>query len=381
MLSQRLCDSVVLGDIGSVPVESHVKPTGTTVVPPRAPTVVPVPSSYEQHGASVKTEPPKRKRRRKRKPQLPGKTAKMNDRHFVVHNYHDHAADAPEPEPVPQDLSKPRRRGGVAIAFPLKLHSMLDKIEEDGLAHVISWQPHGRAFLIHKPKEFADQVMPKYFKQTKLTSFQRQLNLYGFNRITSGNDTGAYYNELFLRGKVFLSKRMVRTKVKGTGFKAASSPDNEPNFYEMPFVTVTRDQPEARAVVKQERVLKQEEIAPQRIEPPSIVPSQFAWIDHTPELGTSNVVSCSSSEGTMESDDVLEDAVNEMLFDDESVNRDDIMRDFAVMWNPTSGTPVPPRIGSSFMDIEPIADPFGKTVDTIENDDQLGELLESLLKD
>jgi hypothetical protein len=32
----------------------------------------------------------------------------------------------------------------------------------------------------------------------------------------------------------FLCKRMIRTKVKGTKFKAASSPEQEPDFYAMP---------------------------------------------------------------------------------------------------------------------------------------------------
>lgn len=73
----------------------------------------------------------------------------------------------------------------------------------------------------------------RYFRQTKLTSFQRQLNLYGFNRVTRGPDAGGYYHELFLRGKDFLCKKMMRTKVKGTGYKAASSPEHEPDFYQM----------------------------------------------------------------------------------------------------------------------------------------------------
>jgi len=99
--------------------------------------------------------------KRRRKPQKPGKTAKMNDRHFVVHNYHDHANDKEtEENPPPEDPSQ-RRRGGVSIAFPIKLHTVLDQAEANGIDHVISWQPHGRCFVVHKPKEFVDRVMPK----------------------------------------------------------------------------------------------------------------------------------------------------------------------------------------------------------------------------
>lgn len=43
----------------------------------------------------------------------------------------------------------------------------------------------------------------------------------------------SYYHELFLRGRMDLCKRMVRTRVKGNGSKAASSPSTEPNFYVM----------------------------------------------------------------------------------------------------------------------------------------------------
>lgn len=146
------------------------------------------PCDFYNTGAPVdqtKQEKPRPKRRRK--PQKPGKTAKLNDRHFVVHNYHDHANDVDEND---VEEEPHRRRGGVSIAFPLKLHAVLDQVEADGLGSVISWQAHGRCFVVHKPKEFVDHVMPKYFRQTKLTSFQRQLNLYGFSRLTRGNDAG-----------------------------------------------------------------------------------------------------------------------------------------------------------------------------------------------
>ena len=61
-----------------------------------------------------------------------------------------------------------------------------------------------------------------------------RLNLYGFRRLTQGPDTGAYYHELFLRGRPQLSLRMHRQKVKGTGHKQPADAMTEPNFYAMP---------------------------------------------------------------------------------------------------------------------------------------------------
>jgi hypothetical protein len=35
----------------------------------------------------------------------------------------------------------------VSDGFPSKLHIMLSEIEEQGLGHVVSWQPHGRWYV------------------------------------------------------------------------------------------------------------------------------------------------------------------------------------------------------------------------------------------
>ena len=142
----------------------------------------------KQPTTTFETEATKPKPKRKRKPQQPGLTAKGATRHFVEHHYHDHAMD-PDDD-VSSDENYNRRRGGVTVSFPLKLHTVLEQVEADGFGHIISWQPHGRCFVIHKPKEFTETVMPRYFRQSKLTSFQRQLNLYGYQRITRGNDSG-----------------------------------------------------------------------------------------------------------------------------------------------------------------------------------------------
>lgn len=119
--------------------------------------------------------------------------------------------------------------GGVVKPFPEKLMQILDN--ED--SSIVTWLSHGRAFIVRSPKRFASEIMSKYFRQTKITSFQRQLNLYGFRRITQGPDLGAYYHELFLRGRPQLCKKMTRQKIKGTGHKQPTDAKSEPNFYTM----------------------------------------------------------------------------------------------------------------------------------------------------
>lgn len=145
------------------------------------------------------------------------------------HDYHDHSQDAESS--FVNKFHIPR--GGVSMTFPIQLHAMLENIEREGYGHVISWQPHGRCFVIHNKKEFISHVMPVFMRQSKFPSFRRQLNLYGFQRITAGPDRGGYYHELFLRGKPFLAHHMQRQCIKGTRVRCRSNPEEEPNFYKM----------------------------------------------------------------------------------------------------------------------------------------------------
>ena len=80
---------------------------------------------------------------------------------------------------APKPSGKRGPRGGVYDPFPIKLHRMLDECKAAGLESVVSWLEHGRAFRIHQPKLFAATIMSRFFNQSKYTSFQRQLNLYG----------------------------------------------------------------------------------------------------------------------------------------------------------------------------------------------------------
>lgn len=172
-------------------------------------------------------------------------TTKGYQRHFAVHNYTDYSHVRPTQEDLRNGTSI--SKGGVHNPFPAVLHRMMEDLEGKTTSSFCSWQPHGRAFLIKDPKHFMSDVLPLYFKHSKLSSFQRQLSLYGFIRLTGdGPDRGAYYHPYFLRGRPFLCSKIQRTRVKGTWVRTSSSPESEPNFYHMePVRDITMSGPSA----------------------------------------------------------------------------------------------------------------------------------------
>mmetsp|Transcript_5347 Transcript_5347/g.7885 ORF Transcript_5347/g.7885 Transcript_5347/m.7885 type:complete len:212 (-) Transcript_5347:283-918(-) len=165
-------------------------------------------------------------------------------KHYVEHNYQDHSQDIPFHLLFfndKTDSSKDQCTDTTMISedtkkFPMKLQELLDNAEAEGHEHIISWQPHGRAFLLHKKKEFVETVLPQYFGRIKLLSFKRQLYLYAFKRITRGPDRDAYYHEMSLRGKPFFSSCIPRKRATSMKIKLSGNPKAEPKFYLMPFL-------------------------------------------------------------------------------------------------------------------------------------------------
>ena len=64
---------------------------------------------------------------------------------------------------------------------------------------------------------FCNEVLPRYFRHCKLTSFQRQLNLYGFQRVHVGPLGGAYYHAMFHKDKPKNIDSIRRTPKKNGG--------------------------------------------------------------------------------------------------------------------------------------------------------------------
>lgn len=92
----------------------------------------------------------------------------------VQHQYVDHSGDCDcSKEEVEKDMKKHCEKQH----FPIKLHAILERVDEEGLSDIITWLPHGRAFRVNKQEIFMKNVMPHHFELHKYASFQRQLNL------------------------------------------------------------------------------------------------------------------------------------------------------------------------------------------------------------
>eukprot|EP00956_Cyclotella_meneghiniana_P037234 scaffold135711_cov77-Cyclotella_meneghiniana.AAC.6 len=82
------------------------------------------------------------------------------------------------------------------IPFPVILHALVSNPETD---HCIHWLPDGNLFSISDKKKFAEEILPKLDGHAKFTSFTRRLKRWGFSRISSGPQIGAYQNPDFIK--------------------------------------------------------------------------------------------------------------------------------------------------------------------------------------
>ncbi|KAF6816798.1 Transcription factor SFL1 [Colletotrichum sojae] len=68
----------------------------------------------------------------------------------------------------------------VQTAFIHKLYSML---EDPSIQHLISWSASAESFVMSPSADFS-KVLAQYFKHTNISSFVRQLNMYGFHKVS-----------------------------------------------------------------------------------------------------------------------------------------------------------------------------------------------------
>jgi hypothetical protein len=77
-------------------------------------------------------------------------------------------------------------------AFLAKLWRLVEEQETNSL---ISWSQDGKSFIIQNQAKFAKDLLPLNYKHNNMASFIRQLNMYGFHKITSIDNGGLKFDK------------------------------------------------------------------------------------------------------------------------------------------------------------------------------------------
>nr|UOI87874.1 heat shock factor [Prodiamesa olivacea] len=85
----------------------------------------------------------------------------------------------------------PLENGMGVPAFLAKLWRLVEDAETNDL---ISWSQDGRSFVIQNQAKFAKELLPLNYKHNNMASFIRQLNMYGFHKITSIDNGGLKFD-------------------------------------------------------------------------------------------------------------------------------------------------------------------------------------------
>jgi len=130
-------------------------------------------------------------------------------------------------------------RFGSRFSFPEILYVMLfDAMKDRVLQSIVSWQSHGRAFSVYQPELFSEMVLPRYFRHSNLSSFQKQLRIYGFRRVKKDSYRYSYFNNNFIRGLPQLV--ITVTREKATMSKKVKT-TSKSDFYQKCFSSTETD--------------------------------------------------------------------------------------------------------------------------------------------
>jgi hypothetical protein len=85
--------------------------------------------------------------------------------------------NTPEPTNIPYLIHE-----NECTTFISKLYHLLSRPE---YSRFLRWNEAGDTFILTNTAEFARLVLPRFFRHSNASSFVRQLNLYGFQRVSA----------------------------------------------------------------------------------------------------------------------------------------------------------------------------------------------------
>uniref|UniRef100_A0A8C8ZW44 HSF-type DNA-binding domain-containing protein n=1 Tax=Prolemur simus TaxID=1328070 RepID=A0A8C8ZW44_PROSS len=74
-----------------------------------------------------------------------------------------------------------------SVAVPGFLAKLWALVDDTVLDDVIGWNENGQTFRVVNEQIFSKDLLPKYFKHSNISSFIRQLNMYGFRKVITSD--------------------------------------------------------------------------------------------------------------------------------------------------------------------------------------------------
>ena len=109
------------------------------------------------------------------------------------------------------------------------LHKVYDMLSNESWSSIVAWSPEGTEFVILSMNEFAERVLPIYFKHSNFSSFIRQLNIYDFHKIHSSSQEHIYHHPLFLQNRPDLLKKIQRKSSEPSSPQIQKQPPPKPD--------------------------------------------------------------------------------------------------------------------------------------------------------
>lgn len=75
--------------------------------------------------------------------------------------------------------------GKGANGVPVFITKLLAMVEDQANNSLLYWSANGETFIVTDADKLAEEELPKYFKHKNFTSLVRQLNMYGFHKVTA----------------------------------------------------------------------------------------------------------------------------------------------------------------------------------------------------